>query len=1453
MRLSVNEVSGDCSDIGALLKPFLGQSTSIRSIVAVGCRAFLQNAKQLPAGLAVDSSPEAILLQLPSGECTTVIAGSADQDVLEDFARAAREHSGHRSGDDLVMLPASALREWMPPDSDFSFRAVAALFEQPPGQIDNSDWKLRRTLFDRGLICIGSVLFPGWKALCFLAGDAVECLNNLDVEPRGYISMSALLLGAGFANQLFRYATVKFYALRHGLTPAFPRWEGNRLFGLEDKSCEGLKLPEVVYPGFAENDREIWQQDESLINIDLSGYFQEIPDCWRRQRPLLRRMFRIAPAHREAIDAWHDAVTEGGRRTLVALHVRRGDYRGLQSAPYFRLVPEGWYLRWLRAIWPTLRDPVLFVATDEPDAVLPNFREFETVSATFRAPAQRLPAYIRDFEVMRRADYLAICNSSFSRMAAILAEPRQRCFFSSFRTQSFEAYEPWIDSNFWARFADAGRITDGGGNGQGQLSPAVDMKEAIEAPMEEAKLLIDVSDLIGYLLDHSTISGIQRVQCEILRNLLDLPDSQPLRFVVLKRRGRLGTIDINVLLDIVENVRSGTMAREDSDRALRTLLNRSVPCTPRERDIFLTLGAFWAARGMGILLQQLKNSGVTIGVFIHDMLPLTAPEYFEARSARLHIKGVTAALTFADFALTTSEYNKKSLAEYVASRKLDPIPVHLVPLGHELSLPPAAQSKVSSEVAGMFGKDYVLCVGTIEARKNPLYLFNIWKTMARSGRADIPYLVFVGRRGWLVQDSMDQLKACHYLDGRIVVLHNVSDLELDLLYRNCMLTAFPSFVEGWGLPVGECLARGKICLASATGGIPEVGGEFADYIDPYNATDGLEKLLRYLDNPELRRTREREIVNRFEPRSWLKVTDELMRSTQVLARQISPSEDIAAITLPPDRFMAISSDGDGISADENNEILSPELICISGWRDPEPAGVRAVQRKATIRFRTQAAAGSRINVLMRLAAQGGDFRIRMRSGSGAESETSVSAGSEEMAVLACEVEPAGLVSVNLATLSSNGDESSHWMLKGVLYFDPKRLASKVLAKMKPGLAAQPVVSKQSRPQASPTGDRLWLRVAGMDDSRRAASFGAFLETADSYWLTGSGADRDAPIFADREDRRAFYSGCGNRAHVPKVGQINDSIKLIRRSNQFVSMSRFSEGSVFDRAGVWRGFGYLHGSPSEHAPWLSSEADRVSIAEESLSQAPYYEGTHLIFYNGNLHNYYHWLVEGLLGLDVLSQALGRNSSLKIVLPKSMDIAAVFDHRGTLPAAGFGEYDVVEVGANLIRVQEAIWVDSDLVEFMPALHLKDFQKRIAAMYAGVRSPRTRRLLVARKGPTRTIHNIEQLQAFLSRYDFETVYLEGLSMLDQILLFQSAEFIISPHGAGLANLLFCEPGTKVIELMPCAEVRPFFWLISDKLDLVHGMQFCNPVADQNFQAAIQVDIGKLEALIRMVNAHL
>jgi hypothetical protein len=67
---------------------------------------------------------------------------------------------------------------------------------------------LRRSLFDRGLICIGSVQGAGYMALCFLTSGAVRSLRHCDAGSRGHVTMSELVNEGGFANRLFRYAYV---------------------------------------------------------------------------------------------------------------------------------------------------------------------------------------------------------------------------------------------------------------------------------------------------------------------------------------------------------------------------------------------------------------------------------------------------------------------------------------------------------------------------------------------------------------------------------------------------------------------------------------------------------------------------------------------------------------------------------------------------------------------------------------------------------------------------------------------------------------------------------------------------------------------------------------------------------------------------------------------------------------------------------------------------------------------------------------------------------------------------------------------------------------------------------------------------------------------------------------------------------------------------------------------
>ena len=275
-----------------------------------------------------------------------------------------------------------------------------------------------------------------------------------EIASRGEIAMTSLGRNGGFGNQLFQYAYVKLYALRHGLTAKFPYWQGRELYRLADPLCGDAALQQLSFNGFTDNDLRRWEDDNPPINIDLSGCFQETPECWRPHRQLLRQMF--SPADwQTALDAWRNDLTRGGERSLVALHVRRGDYR-THTSPYFQLVPEQLYIDWLRTIWPTLSDPYSLLQLDDQNSVLCHFAEFSPFSRDMRSLAEALPAHVRDFEILRRADWLAACNSSYSRMAAMLANDAQKCFLPSNKTGGGEPYQPWIDAGFWARFAQIG-------------------------------------------------------------------------------------------------------------------------------------------------------------------------------------------------------------------------------------------------------------------------------------------------------------------------------------------------------------------------------------------------------------------------------------------------------------------------------------------------------------------------------------------------------------------------------------------------------------------------------------------------------------------------------------------------------------------------------------------------------------------------------------------------------------------------------------------------------------------------------------------------------------------------------------------------------------------------------------------------------------------------------------
>lgn len=116
-------------------------------------------------------------------------------------------------------------------------------------------------------------------------------------------------------------------------------------------------------------------------------------------------------------------------------------------------------------------------------------------------------------------------------------------------------------------------------------------------------------------------------------------------------------------------------------------------------------------------------------------------------------------------------------------------------------------------------------------------------------------------------DFQSILRATGYCNGLIGVVEEPLDHELAYLYRNCLFTVYPSFYEGWGLPIGESLWFKKPVVASKTSSMAEVGGNMVDYVDPYSPSDIKRAIMKLITDVSYRNSRI-EGISKATLRSW---------------------------------------------------------------------------------------------------------------------------------------------------------------------------------------------------------------------------------------------------------------------------------------------------------------------------------------------------------------------------------------------------------------------------------------------------------------------------------------------------------------------------------------------------------------------------------------------------------
>lgn len=259
---------------------------------------------------------------------------------------------------------------------------------------------------------------------------------------KSVIGMSTLGSNGRFANQIFQYAFLNIYAKQHQLKLQTSEWIGQYLFGHQDPVVS-RELPQVKDPYSEIDDLAKAIKDNSITpytNVDFWGYFQYHTSSYAPHKEYFRSLFQPVPKVKIKLHQAAQSLQDKGK-TLVGLHLRRGDY-GYNE---FFLSPNEWYKAWLQEIWCSLEQPILFIASDEIDEVIDDFREYNPI--TSRDLGIELPEapFYPDFYLLSQCDIVAISNSSFSFTACMLNE-RARLFVRPHLLQEkLFPFDPWND------------------------------------------------------------------------------------------------------------------------------------------------------------------------------------------------------------------------------------------------------------------------------------------------------------------------------------------------------------------------------------------------------------------------------------------------------------------------------------------------------------------------------------------------------------------------------------------------------------------------------------------------------------------------------------------------------------------------------------------------------------------------------------------------------------------------------------------------------------------------------------------------------------------------------------------------------------------------------------------------------------------------------------------------
>jgi glycosyltransferase involved in cell wall biosynthesis len=402
---------------------------------------------------------------------------------------------------------------------------------------------------------------------------------------------------------------------------------------------------------------------------------------------------------------------------------------------------------------------------------------------------------------------------------------------------------------------------------------------------------LDVTDLIEFLTRSESPSGVQRVVAEVAPLLMASIGARP---VLLDRsRGAFVELDPGESHELLTlGVRSCSHRDPVQLAALaEATLQRARTAQPALIDTSCTLvflGALWINDALMSAARLAQSRGATLVALLYDLTPVMEAGHTAAVN-RLFERYLDLLMNAASAVPAISESSRRDFENYSKRHGRS------TPPGHATGLPCGLTPENRDLTRQPWPRPYVLFVGTIESRKNHRLALDAWRRLLERHDPDVvPDLVCIGRLGWHASEFLDEYIATSGLGGKVSVLSNsVSDEELAEFYSHAEFTLYPSRYEGWGLPVGESIAFGKVPVVADNSSLREVGGDAAIYV----ATDDLDALVSAVDSmlsdPEFRNERQQAVnTNTPAATTWEDVANVIASDIQGAERRDALFPDV---------------------------------------------------------------------------------------------------------------------------------------------------------------------------------------------------------------------------------------------------------------------------------------------------------------------------------------------------------------------------------------------------------------------------------------------------------------------------------------------------------------------------------------------------------------------------------